>query len=492
MTDMIGRRLRPPAAIFFVLAVLGPALIGSEVRAQTVERSLAQAASLEAQGRLDEAAEVLDRLSEVWPEDYAVRLYAGWIALQRERYDEAADHYRAAVELSEGNPQALLGLARARSGARQYRLALEPAERAAEALPDTARAHLELGWISYNLERYTEALQSYRHVLELEPSNADARAGLGWALVRLGREGEARREFARALELSPEHPSAVAGREATRRDLTLDAGVRGLVFVGSKIPSTAWGGGVATSLALRAGSFRPRLAYRYSQLQPPERPRSPGQPAYTPEATDNHFAAAGLDFTHRWFEAGVLGGYAASPELDWSAGVIALHLGARIWAELDLVGVLILSDEDPLGQVSLTATAPIHRNVDLWAAFLLSIQGEDLWPAGLGGIRVHGRSWSVDVFGRYGTTSSQLVYAAPALYDFVEELDWSAGAIGSIPIAGSADLGVDMEVGFEVSGTDTTMPDGTEVEGVISMMHLGFRFIWGREAEDRRRPCDER
>jgi hypothetical protein len=288
----------------------------------------------------------------------------------------------------------------------------------------------------------------------------------------------------------PEHQSAIKGRRAARRDLSLDAQARGLAFVGYKTPSTAWGGGVTTSLALRAGAFRPRLSYRYSQLQPQEM-FTPGRPPVTPDASNSHFLAGGLDMTHRWLQVGVLGGYATTPELEWSAGVIAIHLGAAIWAHLDVIAALVLSGNDPLGQVSLSASFPVSDNLDLWAAFLLTIQGEGIHPLGEGGLRVHGRAWSVDVWGRYGTMSSRLIYQVPAFYDFVEDQGWGAGVAGSIPLSRRGDVGVNMQIGAEIMGTEMFTPSGNEASGLISLMHLGVQILWGSDIEERRQSCDD-
>ena len=477
-------------------------VLSSTARAESLEVSLARAASLEEAGQIEEAARLVDELAENYPEDYSVRLRAGWLATREQRFQAAALHYEVAIEVSEGNPEALLGLATARSGERRFDDALEPARRAAEGLADNPRAHLTLAWALYNLDRFDEAEASYRRALELAPESAVARAGLGWCLLRQGERSAARDEFQRALDEDPEYEAALAGQSEARSSIGYDANVRGLAIVGARTPSTMWGGGVSTSLGLQIGSFRPRIAYRYSQLRPADvmvvsGPPGPGGPpppviAEAQDSYDSHFIGAGLDYAYRWFDAGVFGGYATGGTDDWNAGLVALHLGARIWAYLSLDSSVLLSDEDPLWQNQLRASFPFTNWLDMWAGFLLTVQGDDVWPAGEAGVRFHGQRWYLDVWGRYGVTLNQFVYHAPALYDFDEQLFWGAGAITSFPISNSDALGLNMQIGFELMGARHEMEDGSEEEGLISLMYLGLQFRWGRGGECRREPCNDR
>jgi len=478
---------------FSVVCLLLVLAFGTVARAQTVESSLARAALLERQGQLQEAARLVEELARSYPEDYAVRMRSGWLALREQRFSLAEVHYRAAIEISEGNPEALLGLASARSADRRFDEALEPAQQATRALDGNANAHLELAWILYNLERYDESEASYRRVLELDPDSSVARSGLGWVLLRQGDRSAAREEFSNVLQSDPDNEAALEGRREAQSVISYDANIRGLAVVGARTPSTMWGGGVSTSFGMRIGNFRPRIAYRYSQLQPadvmvPGIPPGPGVPPGPPvreeqDSYDTHFVGAGLDYNYRWFDVGVFGGYAVAAAEDWSAGLIALHLGARVWAYLSLDSSVLLSDEDPLWLNHLRASFPVTRWLNMWAGFMLTVQGEDIWPAGEAGMRFHGSTWYLDIWGRYGVTLNQFVYHAPALYDFDEELHWGAGAVTSFPLSNSDSLGVNMQIGFELTGTRYELLDGSEEDGVMSMMYLGLQFRWGRQGE---------
>jgi tetratricopeptide (TPR) repeat protein len=486
----------------------------STARAQSTDETLARARELEQAGDVREAARLVEELAAATPEDFAVRLRAGWLALSEQRYDDAEAHYRAAVDVSDGNPEATLGLASARSGDRRFSEALGPAQDAAQQMPDSAAAHLELAWILFNLERYDDALASYRRVLELSPEHADAHAGAGWCLLRLGRTRQARAELDRALELDPDNGAAMRGQGSAGSGVAIDAGLRGLVDVGGRTPSTMWGGGVAASLGMHVRGFGLRAAYRYSQLQPTDEfvpgplppPGAPPPPpqAFQRDSYDTHFVAAGLDYAVRWFDVGVLGGYARAEARNWSAGLVALHLGATFRATLAVNGAVLFSETGTDGQVEARASFPIASWLDLWAGFLLTIHTEESrtqlppgtgtgsgdrdiesLPAGEGGLRFHGDRWSLDVWGGYGGTVNRLVYHAPALYDFEEELFWDAGALADLLVSRTETLGVSVDLGFEVLGTRFLALDGNEQEGVLSLVYLGLRMCWSRGASRR-------
>jgi len=132
-----------------------------------------------------------------------------WL-LEQGRGDEAAGHFRAALEHNALDANALTGLGR---------LELDRGElEAAEQHLLAARAIVDSKWVRYHLGRLRllqrrpePALAEYRAALELDPSLVDAHFNAGQLLYNLARPDEARAAFEQALALDPEHAGAWNG-----------------------------------------------------------------------------------------------------------------------------------------------------------------------------------------------------------------------------------------------------------------------------------------
>jgi tetratricopeptide (TPR) repeat protein len=175
-------------------------------------------------------------------------LSAGYEALEDERYDTAARHYRAAFEKAQNSTyrfQALFGLgstysamerhdeaAAAFQRAHELRpghaetlylmgLALASAGRIDEAVaaleksvaeaPDLAAAHHGLSLMYAQLGWHEQAAAACRRVLEMDPDYVEAWIGLGVALYHSESYADAVPAFVRATELDPGNARAYYG-----------------------------------------------------------------------------------------------------------------------------------------------------------------------------------------------------------------------------------------------------------------------------------------
>ena len=100
-----------------------------------------------------------------------------------------------------------LGVTEARAGSRD-RTDLETARALVTAVPDSAKAHSQLGEALVELGRLDEAADAYSRSLELAPNDAEAHYGIARAWAE---KGDRDREFfhlTEALRLDPEHAQA--------------------------------------------------------------------------------------------------------------------------------------------------------------------------------------------------------------------------------------------------------------------------------------------
>ncbi|KAK2080719.1 hypothetical protein QBZ16_000573 [Prototheca wickerhamii] len=92
----------------------------------------------------------------------------GNAAFSAGKYDEAVEHFSAAIALDGGNHILYSNRSAAHASASRY----------AEALQDAEKGYSRLGAAHYGLRQYDEAAAAYRQGLELDPSNEQLKSGL--------------------------------------------------------------------------------------------------------------------------------------------------------------------------------------------------------------------------------------------------------------------------------------------------------------------------
>ncbi len=123
------------------------------------------------------------------------------IARGQGEYLESVKEWRAALELSPGNPRLEHELAVSLFMAADYPAALERAVQLLKADPHSADVNFMAGDSLLRLEQPDKALPYLRAALSSDPSLRAADASLGLALARLGKGAEAVPHLERALEL---------------------------------------------------------------------------------------------------------------------------------------------------------------------------------------------------------------------------------------------------------------------------------------------------
>ena len=131
------------------------------------------------------------------------------ILLQKnQQFVAARELYRRVLETAPDHPRALhyAGLLAHQQGRNEEALAL--IERSVALVPDQADWYSNLGIVFQSDQRLDSAIDSYRRAIEFDPSHANAHNNLGVLLRATGQPIEAETAYRAAIRLDPEHIDA--------------------------------------------------------------------------------------------------------------------------------------------------------------------------------------------------------------------------------------------------------------------------------------------
>ena len=131
------------------------------------------------------------------------------ILLQKnEQFVEANELYRRVLETAPEHPRALhyAGVLAHQQGRNEEALAL--IERSLALVPHQADWYSNLGIVFQSDDRLDRAIDSYRRAIALDPSHANAHNNLGVLLRAIGQPVEAEAAYRAAIQLNPEHIDA--------------------------------------------------------------------------------------------------------------------------------------------------------------------------------------------------------------------------------------------------------------------------------------------
>jgi len=156
----------------------------------------------------------LYRASERWVPEADARVRA---AQARQRHD-ALHALEAQADRAPGDGAAQTACARALVDAGAFVPALFYAERATQAEPRSAQAHLLQALILSTLDYRREADEHYRRAIALDPDNLEGYQRRGDFLAAIGRSQEAASVFRAALERAPDAPGPRMSLAGVLRD----------------------------------------------------------------------------------------------------------------------------------------------------------------------------------------------------------------------------------------------------------------------------------
>ncbi|TAL18810.1 tetratricopeptide repeat protein [bacterium] len=189
---------------------------------------------------LDQAEKYLKSSLEKQPDDPATHLFMGTYLRKKERYVDAVASFMEMLALDPENLEAHYNIAFCAIKLKNYKMALDHAQRALDIDPQYSDALLIFGqvftktgrfddavailerangmdpgsadfYLAENAEArgdFPEAERLYKKALSLTPGDVGSNFNYGLLLVRLGRAAEARERFGEVLRASPTHPQA--------------------------------------------------------------------------------------------------------------------------------------------------------------------------------------------------------------------------------------------------------------------------------------------
>ncbi len=142
----------------------------------------------------------------VTKDNYVAHINLGETFLNQERTEEAAIHFRAAVQIRPDDPAAHLNLGTCERRNKNFVPALQEDQAVLRLTSDKGLrtyALVNLGSDYRHLKDYSRARESYQAALQLNPETARAFIGLGVLAEKSGEFDEAAKNFSRAVELEP-------------------------------------------------------------------------------------------------------------------------------------------------------------------------------------------------------------------------------------------------------------------------------------------------
>jgi serine/threonine-protein kinase len=155
-------------------------------------------------GRAAEAAEVMQELVGLQPDNPAFYHYLGVAAYYQKKYGEAQSCFRKAINFKSGFAEPYSNLGGALNAQQKHSEAEVVLRKVIALKPDFAPAYLNLGSALIGLKKYGKAEAVLRKALDLQPDYAEAYCNLGNALGDQQRHAEAVAAYRKAIDLKPD------------------------------------------------------------------------------------------------------------------------------------------------------------------------------------------------------------------------------------------------------------------------------------------------
>jgi len=163
---------------------------------------------LKSQQRYEEAEQAYRQAIELDPNYALAYKNLGNLLKDQQRYEEAEQAFRQAIELDPNYTRAYNNLGNLLKDQQRYKEAEQAYRQAIELDPKFTWTYNALGILLANQQRYDEAEQAYRQAIEHDQNDAWAYNTLGILLYNQQRYDEAEQTYRQAIELDPEYAGA--------------------------------------------------------------------------------------------------------------------------------------------------------------------------------------------------------------------------------------------------------------------------------------------
>jgi predicted TPR repeat methyltransferase len=177
-------------------------------RELTLEEAVALAILLQKNEQLAEAREVYRRVLEMDPDHADALHYAGVLAHQQGRNEEAVALIKRSLALAPDRADCFSNLGIILQSTGKLEQAIDAYRRAIAIDPSHANAYNNLGVLLRATGKPSEAEAAYRTAIQLKPDHIDAYTNLGILLNRLKRTEEAAACYCKVITLQPKHREA--------------------------------------------------------------------------------------------------------------------------------------------------------------------------------------------------------------------------------------------------------------------------------------------
>ena len=188
--------------------------------ASLTDKAIADAVSLQQQGKRDDAIEkwrAIAHVVEGSDNDLAARAWfsAGYLIQDEDPEDALAD-YAEAIRLKPDYAEAYSNRGVVKYALGRHDDALADYAEAIRLKPDHARPYYNLGIVKAKLGRYDDALADYDEAIRLKPDHDGAFYNRGVAKDKLGRYEDALADYDEAIRLKPDYAEAYNNRGAVK------------------------------------------------------------------------------------------------------------------------------------------------------------------------------------------------------------------------------------------------------------------------------------
>ena len=154
----------------------------------------------------EEAAAGLSRLSSLYPEQYYLKFYTGWVFLEEGLPREAAQLLTQALKMNpplEDLAGILTYLGLAFKEMEDYPRAIEALSRSAAVDSERMDTFNLLGFCFFKTGKHEQAIEAFKHALQIDPSSGIDYANIGVNYKALGRIDQAVEYLQTAVDLDP-------------------------------------------------------------------------------------------------------------------------------------------------------------------------------------------------------------------------------------------------------------------------------------------------